>query len=86
MYLALRAHCVRQQRSGRCFDEKERAKGPKSAFPQQGSPKSDRRLVVLAQKFSLCLALVLGSKQSASLQLRNNQINKLFNGPRTIDR
>ena len=27
------------------FDEKERAKGPKSAFPQQSSPKSDRLLV-----------------------------------------
>ena len=26
------------------FDEKERAKGPKAAFPQQGSPKSDRLL------------------------------------------
>ena len=26
------------------FNEKERAKGPKSAFPQQGSPKSDRLL------------------------------------------
>ena len=28
------------------FDEKERAKGPISAFPQQGSPKPDRLLTV----------------------------------------
>ncbi|MFT5172622.1 MAG: hypothetical protein ACI8W7_000788 [Gammaproteobacteria bacterium] len=34
-HLALPANCVRQQRSGRCFDEKECANGPKSAFWQQ---------------------------------------------------